>query len=342
MNHLKKKNVVVLCAGTGGSQLLSGLKTYPMNLSAVVNVTDNGGASKEIRESLSLPQPGDSRKCMSALFSKSASSDQRALQNFFSYRFGRGALKGLSMGNFMLAAFAEMDSSRRLSQGIARASTMLALDGTVIPVTDESRQICARCVDGTVICGEWKIITRSPRVKIATVFLNKRATAVSSALEAVHKAEVLFIAPGSLYTGIIPLFLMGGMKSALGASRAKKIWVANVLSQPGLTDEMTIARHILEIEKYAKVLLDCVVVNTGLVSHALLRHYKKFGADVLQEGDIPARMSVVWADCIESHVAQSARTEKARGEGFEKWKQWSHLLRHDSIKLGRALKIFLQ
>ena len=325
--------MVVLCAGTGGSQILSALKSCGVNLTAIVNVTDNGGSSRDIRESFAMPQPGDARKCMEALCEKSVLRERQDLQDLFAYRFERGRFKGVSMGNMILAAFHELSLKKQLSEGVARASRMLSLSGKVVPVTDASRQICARYVDGQTLCGEWEIISRAPRVKIERVFLDMTASATNEAVAAIQKAEIILIAPGSLYTGIIPLFLMRGIKGALKKSRAKKIWVANVLSQPGLTDGMTIADHIHEIEKYSGVFLNVAIINSMPVPLMFLRHYQKFHAQVLAEGVIPARVNVMRVPCIEARPSSSARKELARGAHFEKWRSWCHLLRHDSKKL---------
>lgn len=328
----------MLGAGTGQSQILKGLKNFPISLTSVVNVTDNGGSSRAIRESLQMPQPGDSRRCLEALVSiKDLTKDQKEFYNFFSYRFGSGELKGVSLGNLMLAALAHETKNSTLSSALLKAGEKLGIKTPVLPVTDDNVHVCARLKNKSEICGEWNIIARKNSQPIEKVFLDKPGQALAKVISAIKQAHLIIIAPGSLYTGIIPLFLVNGIKQALCSEKSYKVWAANVMSQPGISGSLTIADHIHEIEKYSGIKLNAVIINKKKVPSAILAHYKKFNSRVLEEGTVPVRIKAHYADVIEVSIKKEVKEEMQNGELFEKYQHWTHVLRHDVAKIAKVL-----
>lgn len=316
------KHIVILGAGTGQSQLLKGLKDRKnIKITAIVNVTDNGGSSKAVRESAGIPAPGDLRRCIEALAAPSAAS------HALGFRFKTGPLAGMSVGNLLIACHAE-----RLG-GLGRAVEYVARETgvkhSIFPSIEKSVDICAELATGQRIRGEWKIITRRNKARIKKVFLSEPAPAYPKALAALKNADLIVVAPGSFYTGLLPILLAEGLNQAFKSSRAKKIYVANIMSQPGQTEGMTIAEHITELEKYADCRLDAVIINSKKVPEEILRHYQRVGSEPLEIGKIPERVKVISIPLIKNSIPQSVKEELLKCKKFEKWKLWTHVLRHD-------------
>jgi len=267
---VKGPKIVVIGGGTGLSTMLRGLKKYTNNITAIVTVADDGGGSGVLREDLGILPPGDIRNCMLAL-----ADTEPLMEELLQYRFKDGRLKDQSFGNLFLAA---MDGiSNNFEEAVQKMSSVLAVTGKVIPVTLDNMILKARLKNGVIIDGESNI----PKGVIENgsaideVFIEpKDARAIKEALIAINEADAIILGPGSLYTSIIPNLLVGEIRNSLDKTKAIRIYVSNIMTQPGESDNYSVKDHILAINKHAKCkVVDYVVVNTGKISSELEQKY---------------------------------------------------------------------
>jgi uncharacterized cofD-like protein len=261
--------IVVLGGGTGLSVLLRGLKKYTPHLTAIVTVTDDGGSSGTLRRELGVLPPGDIRNCLVAL-----SEEENLMAQLFQYRFpAKGALAKHSFGNLFLTAMSALSGG--FDKGIARAGEVLAIHGKVLPVTLSSVTLEARLTDGRLIQGETNIARSNLQIDRLTI----RPTpppAGPRVIEAIADADAVIIGPGSLYTSIISNLLVKGVVLALRRTRAPKIYVSNIMTQPGETTGYTTGDHLTAIDKHgAAGLLDFAIVNSGVIAGDVLRRYAR-------------------------------------------------------------------
>ncbi len=280
--------IVALGGGTGLSTLLRGLKEHvarrrrehlkrPISdLAAVVTVTDDGGSSGRLRREYRVLPPGDIRNCMVAL-----SKDEALLGQLFQYRFpaGRG-LGGHSFGNLFLTALTNVTGD--FPEAVRLSGQVLAIRGRIFPSTAENVTLEAELEDGRVVAGETRI-SRS-RKRIRRVFLvPRRVQPVPEVLDAIRQADLILVGPGSLYTSIIPNLLVDGVTRAVERSRAKRIYIANLMTQPGETEGYSVAAHVRAIYEHTrKGLFDWVVLNRTPISPRVLRRYRAEGAEPVE------------------------------------------------------------
>lgn len=263
--------IVVIGGGTGLSVLLRGLKEYTSNLTAIVTVADDGGSSGRLRGDLGILPPGDIRNCLVALADK-----EPLMEELLQYRFSAGELAGHSIGNLLLAALTEITGG--IDHAVRSLSKVLAIRGRVLPATLTDITLCAELNDGTVVQGQSKISRSAGRIK--RVFLKPaRCLPLAEALVAIRTADAVVLGPGSLYTSIIPNLLVKGIPEALARTRAIKIYVCNVMTQPGETGGYTVSAHLRAIQEHAGELIDYAVVNTGQVPYRLRARYRQEGAE---------------------------------------------------------------
>lgn len=255
---MKTLRIVGIGGGTGLPVLLSGLAKEPrVQLSAVVTVADDGGSSGRLRESLGLPAVGDLRNCLVAM-----SGHRSALANLFQHRFSNAdGLDGHALGNLVVAALYQRTGS--LTKAIQGASRLLPLKGRAFPATDILTTLCASLEDGTVIRGESRI--PESRKKIRRVWLEPENPApTQGVLETIAAADAIVLAPGSLYTSLLPNLLVSGVASAVRQSRAAKILVCNLLTQPGETDGFSASDHLRVVEQcLGRGVVQYCVVNSA-------------------------------------------------------------------------------
>ncbi|MBU3154236.1 YvcK family protein [Clostridium estertheticum] len=267
---IKGPKIVVIGGGTGLSTMLRGLKKYTNNITAIVTVADDGGGSGILREDLGILPPGDIRNCILAL-----ADTEPLMDELLQYRFKDGRLKDQSFGNLFLAA---MDGiSNNFEEAVQKMSSVLAVTGSVIPVTLDNMTLKAKLKNGNIIDGESNIPrgvieNKSP---IDEVFIEpKDAKALKEALVAINEADAVILGPGSLYTSIIPNLLVKEIRNALYKTKAIRIYVSNIMTQPGESDNYTVDDHIKAINRHAKgKVVDCVLVNTGKISSELELKY---------------------------------------------------------------------
>jgi len=278
--------IVVIGGGTGLSVLLKGLKEHTSNLTAIVTVADDGGSSGRLRGDLGMLPPGDIRNCLVAL-----ADTEPLMEELLQYRFAAGELAGHSVGNLLLAALNEIYGS--FDQAVRSLSKVLAIRGHVLPVTLTDVTLCAELEDGTLVQGQSSIPKRGGRIK--RVFLKpSRCLPLPETLAAIHNADAVVLGPGSLYTSVIPNLLVTGIPEALARTPAIKIYVCNVMTQPGETDGYTASSHLRAILNYVPNTIDYAVVNTGQIPHRLRTRYKLEGAEpVIPDLDEIQKLGVV-------------------------------------------------
>ncbi|WP_298847128.1 gluconeogenesis factor YvcK family protein [Clostridium sp.] len=267
---VKGPKIVVIGGGTGLSTMLRGLKKYTNNITAIVTVADDGGGSGVLRDDLGILPPGDIRNCILAL-----ADTEPLMDELLQYRFKDGRLKDQSFGNLFLAA---MDGiSNNFEEAVQKMSSVLAVTGRVIPVTLDNMTLKAKLKNGNIIDGESNIPkgvieNKSP---IDEVFIEpKDARALKEALVAIGEADAVILGPGSLYTSIIPNLLVKEIRNALYKTKAIRIYVSNIMTQPGESDNYSVSDHIKAINRHAKgKVVDYVLVNTGKISSELELKY---------------------------------------------------------------------
>ena len=275
------QKLVAIGGGTGLSALLAGLKRrvrktdeqiWIDSLSAIVTVSDDGGSSGRLRDELQMLPPGDIRNCMIAL-----SEDSTLLSRLFRYRFrGDGELGGHSFGNLFLAALTEVTGD--FTEAIRHSSEILASKGHIYPATISDVRLVAELEDGSVVRGETQI--SASKVPIHRLRLEpEQCIPLPEALKAIRAADVITVGPGSLYTSILPNLLVAQMARVIGEARATKIFVNNLMTQPGETDGYSAREHIETIKKYApEIHFDFVVVNNRRISKEQADLYAAEGA----------------------------------------------------------------
>ena len=264
-------NIVCLGGGTGLPNLLRGLKLHSDSLTAIVTVADDGGSSGILRNELKIPPPGDIRNCLLAL-----AYTEPFMEKLFQYRFNSGSFKGHSFGNLFLAAMTEMLGNFELA--IKESSKVLAVRGTVLPSTLEDVTLEAIYEDGEKACGESHI--PNSRKRISRVMLKPSdAKPLGDALEAIEKADAIILGPGSLYTSLIPNLLVKDLTCAISKSKAKKIYVVNVMTQPGETEGYSASDHVKAVINHSsRDVMDYVIINSGQIPDYLLSRYLSDGS----------------------------------------------------------------
>ena len=276
---VKGPKIVVIGGGTGLSTMLRGLKYYTSNITAIVTVGDDGGGSGDLREDLGMLPPGDIRNCILAL-----ADTEPLMEDLLQYRFKDGRLKNQSFGNLFLAAMAGI--SDNFEEAVQKMSSVLAVTGKVIPVTLDNMKLIARLQNGNIVEGESQIPEEAVRQnsRIEELMINpENAKALKEALTAIKEADAIVMGPGSLYTSITSNLLVKDISKAVRKSNAIKIYISNIMTQPGETTGFKVSDHLKVLRKYGgKDIVDYVIVNTGEITEELKEKYSQEGAELVK------------------------------------------------------------
>ncbi|HEU0368159.1 MAG TPA: YvcK family protein [Candidatus Acidoferrum sp.] len=310
--HARGLNVVALGGGTGLSTLLRGLKEFvtrrrdetathqrPVSdLTAIVTVTDDGGSSGRLRRENRVLPPGDIRNCMVAL-----SQDEALLGRLFQYRFhaGRG-LVGHNFGNLFLAALTHVTGD--FAEAVRVSSKVLAIKGRIFPSTVSNVSLVATMGDGAKVHGETRITASKKPIRKLTL-LPRTVRPLPKALEAIQQADLILLGPGSLYTSILPNLLIPEIAHAIAKSKAPRVYISNLMTQPGETSGYALADHLRAIQRHApRRVIDWVVANRQAVSPEVAKRYRAQGAEPVAV-DIPELQKlgyrVVLDNLLEEH-----------------------------------------
>lgn len=277
--------VVVIGGGTGLSVLLRGLKLFTSNITAIVTVADDGGGSGKLREDLGMLPPGDIRNCILALADM-----EPTMEDLLQYRFEEGDLKGQNFGNLLIASMNNI--SGNFEEAIRRISDVLAVTGKVLPVTIRDITLYAKLENGTVVKGESNIPIKSleENSSIEKIFIKpKQAETTKEAIDAIEDADIVLLGPGSLYTSVIPNLLIKNIKESLNRTNAIKVYIPNVMSQPGETKGYTVSSYIEALlDHWKDGAIDYVIANTGKIDNNISEKYETEGAEItkLTEEDV--------------------------------------------------------
>jgi uncharacterized cofD-like protein len=319
-HHRRSPRVVAVGGGTGLPIVLEGLKAFSRELAAVVTVTDNGRSSGRLRSDLGVLPPGDIRNCLVAL-----SGSERLLHSLFQYRFDSGSLEGMSFGNLFIAALAKVTGS--FEQAIREVGRVLAIEGRVLPATLGDTHLCAELADGTIVHDEVDV-RRPGKPPLRRLFLRDDAVeAFDEAVEAIESADLIVLGPGSLYTSVIANLLVPGIARAIRRSPARRVYVCNVMTQPGQTDGYSASDHVRAVLDYLDGALDAVLVNTARPPDDALDRYAGQGAQLVRT-DRPLYElgpEIIEADLVENGSHRPVPWEK------------QDLLRHNPQKIASVL-----
>lgn len=310
---MKKANIVVIGGGTGLSAILRGLKTFPVDITAIVTVADDGGSSGRLREEFDIPPPGDVRNVLVAL-----SEVEPLVEELFQHRFQNGdGLSGHSLGNLLLAGMTSITGD--FAKGVRELSKVLNVRGKVLPAANQSIVLKAEMADGSIVVGESTIPKIGKRIK--RVFLTpENVKPLAETIAAINKADLIVIGPGSLYTSVLPNLLVPGIADAVIKSPAKKVYICNVMTQPGETDDYTASDHVEALVSHVgNRIIDTIIVNNQEIDQQYLELYAKEGAKDVKYDKVELQR-------LSYHIVAD-RLLIYR----------DNLLRHDAIKLSQLL-----
>ncbi len=316
------KKVTVVGGGTGTYVVLSGLKGHDLDLGAIVTMMDSGGSTGKLRDQLEVLPPGDLRQSFVAL------SDAPDLwRKLFLYRFESGDLKGHNFGNIFLSALEKV--SRDYDEVIKTTSYVLKTKGKVIPVTYEKTDIACEYENGSILEGEGLIDennTETSRIKKA--YLLKEVQPNKKAISRIEKSDFIIIGPGDLYTSIIPVLLVPGIQSAMVSTKAKIVYILNLMTKSGQTTGYSAADHIEDLTRYMGRSPDIVIVNSGVIPKNILKWYEA-------DGELPVVNDLVENNSqkvIKKDIIDTSPVEKNIADEVTR-----SILRHSSDKLATAI-----
>ncbi len=319
--------IAVIGGGTGSFTLLKALKNYTSQIAALVNMADDGGSTGALRDELGTLPPGDVRQCLVAL------SQTPKIRDLFNYRFEEGSLKGHAFGNLFLTALEKMTGS--FSEGVELASEVLNIKGIVEPITETDVKLVTKMKNGKEVRGEFEIAHFDFQGERPKFFLEPKAKPSPRALKAIEQADMVIIAPGNLYGSLAPALIVPGVGKALANTNAFVVYVCNLVTKPGQTDNFSVSDFATEIERLAgrRNILDAVLYNTEMPSESLMKRYAKAGEisvtydeDELRKAPYiaagaPLVAGAIWKNTNKSDPIAAKRT----------------LIRHDSDATAKAL-----
>lgn len=331
---MKSKRIVTIGGGTGSFTLLSGLKKYPVDISAVVSMADDGGSTGVLRDELGVLPPGDVRQCLVAL-----SESSEGLRELMNYRFENGdGLRGHSFGNLFLSALEKVNGS--FAKGVEQAMEILKVKGEVVPVTDEDVKLELRLKDGTVLHGEDEINhdTSFQTVGVDQLAFSRPVVAYRKAVERVSQADMVVIGPGNLYCSLLPNLIIEDFAEAVRKSEARVVYVCNLTNKKGQTIGWKVGDYVDAIERYiGEGRVDYVLYNVQEPPPELVARYEEQeGRDTLVRADeaAPRSYRLVKADIVSSVAPRFSEADAiASTRAF---------IRHDSDRLAQAIMFLLE
>ncbi len=315
------KKITVIGGGTGTFVVLSGLKKYPLDLSVVVTMMDSGGSTGRLRDQLGILPPGDLRQCLVAL------SDAPVLwRKLFLYRFEKGDLGGHNFGNIFLAALEKVSSS--YDEAIDTISYVLKTKGKVIPVTLNKLHLVAQYENGNKITGEGLIDeNHTEKSRIINTYLEPKGKVNPKAVKNIIESDFIVIGPGDLYTSIIPVLLVDGVKEAIKKSKANIVYIINLMTKSGQTTNYKASDHLKDLSHYLGCQPDYVLINDGNISSDILESYRRYN-EVRVENDLNKNGYKI----LETDLVDNKKIEKNSSDIL-----YRSILRHDSEKVAETL-----
>lgn len=327
-----KKKIVCIGGGTGTFVVLKGLKAFRQHLSAIVSMSDSGGSNRRIRDEFGLLPTSDIRQCFVALSDENGGGG--LLRKLFMYRFEKGTgLTGMTFGNLFMAALTDIVGSQQ--EAIKQTGKVLRIHGSVIPVTLTHTDLIATYQDGSVQTEEHFIDepTHDGTLEITNLKLKPRAQANPEALKAIKQANLIILGPGDLFTSVLPNCIVEGVTDALKESKAKIVYVMNLMTKFGQTYNFSAKKHIETLEAYIGKNIDYVIVNTGgIPKKAQTIYAKEKEFPVVDDLDDKAYYTVIRKNVINSEMVIKSKSDRLIRS----------LIRHDSDKLGTVIMDIVQ
>lgn len=312
---MNNKKIVVLGGGSGQSVLLNGLKKFPFDITAVVSVCDDGKSTGKLREEFNIPAMGDIRRVLIAM-----SETEDIIGKLVNYRFKtNGNFDGHTVGNILLTALTDIYGS--MSEGIKHISEILNIKGTVLPLTDDNVTLMGEMEDGSIIEGEHNITECNKKIK--NVYYKEEPKCNKDVIKKIKESDAIILSMGSLYTSIIPNLLCKEVINAIDKSNAKIIYICNMMSQPGETDNFKVSDHINLLNTYlGKRKIDIVITNSDIVSKKIVKKY-----ETLEQKDL---------------IKVDDENIKIENIKCPLLKIEDEMIRHDSVKLGLEIMNILE
>lgn len=328
---MRKKKIVTIGGGTGSFMLLSGLKKYQVDLSAIVSMADDGGSTGVLRDELGVLPPGDVRQCLVAL-----SDSSEILRKLLNYRFEEGGLKGHSFGNLFLSALEKLSGS--FSGGVDEAMKILNVRGQVIPVTNHDAKLYLELKNGKILEGENEINHSDFSTgEVKKMYFSSKIGANKKALKCIKEADVIVIGPGNHYCSILPNLLIKECAQAIEKSKAKVVYNCNLTNKKGHTDGFSIDDYVESINSFiGKDRIDYVIFNSKKPGKELIEKYRKqeggnFLVDFHLEKNPSRKFKVIKGNFIQNGEIKYPKSDAlASARSF---------IRHDSDKLAKAITL---
>jgi uncharacterized cofD-like protein len=321
------KKITVMGGGTGTFVVLSGLKQHDVDLGVIVNMMDSGGSTGRLRVQLGVLPPGDIRQCFVAL-----SEAPDLWRRLFLYRFENGDLDGHNFGNIFLSTLEKV--SKNYDEVLETASFVLKTKGKVLPVTHEKTHLCVEYENGTVVKGEADIDSNlHEQHTIKKAFLEPAVPAYPQSLQRIIESDVIVIGPGDLYTSIIPLFLVEGMKEAFQKTKAKIVYVVNLMTKSGQTNDYTANDHVRDIEKYLGKQVDAIIMHKGELNEEIVNWYESHNEHQVQD-NLGGDTRIVYANIADNMPVAQNNADKISSYARS-------ILRHDSTRLANTIMTLL-
>lgn len=326
---MKRKKIVVIGGGTGTYTVLTGLKKYPLDLTVIVSMMDSGGSNRVIRDEFGLLPTSDIRQCIVALSSDDSST---LLRKLFTYRYNQGTgISGMTFGNLFMAALTDVYGSQ--DAALKKTCEMLGVEGNIVPVTLENTNLVARYDNGKQVLGEHYIDEAEEDLckhRIVELSVFPPAKANKSAIKAIKEADLVVLGPGDLYTSIICNLVINGIDKTLRDSKAKLLYVLNLMTKYGQTNNFTAKDHLVELERYtgANTIDICLINSSNKYAKKILGRYKEEKAHPVRDDlDGQLKAKVVRRSLISPKVHLRDKGDKLTRS----------LVRHDSAKLAKAI-----
>lgn len=322
------KNVVVIGGGTGAFTVLSGLKKYSdkINISAIISMMDSGGSNRVIRDEFGLLPTSDIRQAIIALSSEKA---DEIIRELFTYRYSQGTgISGMTFGNLFMAALTDIYGSQE--KAIEKTSKLLAVKGKIIPVTFDDVHLVASYDNGMQILGEHyidepnEIIGKAKITEIKTIPI---ASANPKALEEIKKADLIILGPGDLFTSTICNFVVKDIANSIKTSKAKIVYIMNLMTKFGQTTNFKASDHIVQIEKYIGRKVDYCLVNNKKLSKSHISWYEKFNSAVVKDDLDKINLKVIRRNFISEFVHKKHKDDKL----------FRSLVRHDANAIAKTI-----
>ncbi|MFZ2206406.1 MAG: gluconeogenesis factor YvcK family protein [Microgenomates group bacterium] len=317
------KKITVMGGGTGTFVVLSGLKQHDVDLGVIVNMMDSGGSTGRLRVQLGVLPPGDIRQCFVAL-----SEAPDLWRRLFLYRFDSGDFEGHNFGNIFLSALEKV--SKNYDEVLETASFVLKTKGKVLPVTHEKTHLCVEYANGTIVKGEADIDSDlHEQISIKRAFLEPKVIAYPQTIQQIAESDMIVIGPGDLYTSIIPLFLVDGVSEALKNTKAKIVYVINLMTKSGQTNNYTAKDHVRDIEQYLGRKVDAIIMHKGELNESIVNWYETHNEHTVVD-DLGEDGRVVRANIADNTPVAQNSADKISSHARS-------ILRHESSRLAKAV-----